>query len=110
MTKEQISDRLTAIGTRIETEEDAAKLTHLDKAAFLLELISVGAKHVTQDHYGPVSNCLGCAMTDTLKELNALDEARNRADAGQVKEPQDAQARLAEQRASLALQRQQGGQ
>ena len=95
MTKEQISERLIAIGARIETEQDEARLTHLDKAAFLLELISVGAKHVTQDHYGPVSNCLGCAMTDILKELNALDEARNWADAGQREPPQDAQAALA---------------
>ena len=96
MTKEQIGDRVTAIAAKAAEETDEPRLAHIEKALFLVELISVGAKHVTQDHYGPVSNCLGCAMTDTLKELNALDEARNRADAGQTQEPQDAQARLAE--------------
>ena len=103
-------DRLGAISERLGLEKDEARLAHIDKALMLAELISVGAKHVTKDHDGDVSNCLGCAMTDTLKELNVLDEARNRADAGQTQEPQDAQARLAEQRARLALQRQQVGQ
>ena len=94
MEKAEITQRLIGIGTAVDVV-DAAKLEHIDRALFLAELISVGAKHVDSDHIGPVNNCLGCAMTDTLKELVALDTARNMADAGQREPPQDAQARLA---------------
>ena len=56
MTKEQIGDRLAAIAAKAAEETDESRLAHIEKALFLAELISVGAKHVTKDHDGPISN------------------------------------------------------